>query len=459
MTRLFSFIRDYASSLAGRIALLLMLGLAGASIASLLVAEHLRIRSMQSLQLERVVASTTDIWERFIHDPQATQTQLDQRALFGVRIPIENPTLGKADERLPAMLRERLPEGTEIGIQRITSDCFGGVINARNRIAGRANPPAIDCWLVSFNDANGDAHSVIVDLPGLQIPRNGTLDPTYLVLIVIASALVSIFAARLTTVPLRRLTIAAHRFSVSIDPESIPESGPAEVRTALKTFNTMQERVREGFLERTQILSAIAHDLQTPLTRLRLRLEQVEDERLRAKLLNDLAAMHELVRDGLELARSSDVQEEWSEVDIASMLTSIVEDAEELGADIRLVRNCDIIARVRPNALMRCLQNLVSNALKYAGNAEISCAVQGQHVEITVMDNGPGFPVGREQDMLEPFVRGDESRSRKTGGTGIGLTIAMAQAKTFGGNLTIGNRPQGGAFATVSFCADGRRRG
>jgi signal transduction histidine kinase len=146
----------------------------------------------------------------------------------------------------------------------------------QNSIAGVKGKIDIDCWQVGFTDARV-RRLVTIDLFALQIPHNGSLDPIYLFLIVMASALISFWAARLTTVPLRRLTHSAQRFSLSSDPEAIPVTGPGEVRVALETFNLMQQRVRDGFRERTHILAAIAHDLQTPITRLRLRLEQVEE--------------------------------------------------------------------------------------------------------------------------------------------------------------------------------------
>lgn len=455
MTRIFRVLRDYAESLAGRIALLLTLGLAGASIAALFVAEHVRIRALQRLQLERVVASAADMAQRFANNPATTQALLDRHELFGVRNPMRDARFGEADGRLPEMLSDRLGFSARAQVRQITSDCFAEMFRPGNRIAGHSGSPSVECWQVAFNDRNGRRHTIIVDLPALQIPHNGTLDPTYLVLIVLASALVSGFAARLTTVPLRRLTVAAHRFSLSIDPESIPETGPSEVRTALRTFNLMQQRVRGGFRERTQILAAIAHDLQTPLTRLRLRLEHVEDGALREKLVSDIGVMHGLVRDGLELARSSESREAWSVVDIDSLVASLVEDHVETGADILLIRTCNVSARVKPDALTRCLQNLVSNALKYGGGAELSCRLIDGRVEITVSDHGPGFPPNRIQEMFEPFVRNDSSRSRTTGGTGIGLTIARAQAQTFGAVLTLANREGGGAIARLSFPYDG----
>jgi len=454
MTRPVRFLRDYTASLAGRITLLLMLGLAGASIAALFVAEYVRIRSLQQLQLERVVASSADMAKRFADDPEATQRLLDQRRLFGVRNPMREASFGRTDEKLPRLLAERLGPAAQAKVRRITTDCFADLFDPGNRVAGQASAPAVECWEVSFNDSRGVRRTIVVDLPALEIPHNGTLGPTYLLLIVIASALVSGFAARLTTVPLRRLTIAARRFSVSIDPEAIPETGPSEVRTALETFNLMQQRVRDGFRERTHILSAIAHDLQTPLTRLRLRLEQVKDPALREKLVGDLGVMQGLVRDGLELARSSESREAWSVVDIDSLLASLVEDHAELGADVSLVKTCSVSARVKPDALIRCLQNLVGNALKYGGSAELSCTLEGSRIEIAVCDRGPGIPPDRIEEMFEPFVRGDASRSRTTGGTGIGLTIARAQARTFGAVLTLANRAGGGTIARLTFPRD-----
>ncbi|WP_068080076.1 ATP-binding protein [Novosphingobium rosa] len=444
-------VRDFAASLAGRIALLLMLGIVIASIASLVVADHLRILALQHLQLERVVASTADIADRFVHNPQATQGQLDRRELFGVRNAMPDAVLGDADPRLADMLEQSLGPRSAITVRRITNKCFGDAYVNRNSIAGVKGKLDIVCWQVGFTDARGVRRLVTIDLFALEIPHNGSLDPIYLFLIVLASALVSLWAARLTTVPLRRLTGAAQRFSLSIDPEAIPVTGPGEVRVALETFNLMQQRVRDGFRERTHILAAIAHDLQTPITRLRLRLEHVQDAPLRERLVGDLAAMQALVRDGLDLARSSENREEWSMVDIDSLVTSLVEDHIEMGAPVSLSSQCSVSAWIKPDALTRCLENLISNAIKYGGEARVTCARREGLVEIAVADSGPGIPEERLAEMFEPFVRGETSRSRSTGGTGIGLTIARAQANSFGAVLQLANRPEGGVVARLGF--------
>jgi signal transduction histidine kinase len=444
-------LREYGASLAARITLLLAIGMAGASIASLFVAERVRTHDLQLLQRERVAASSADMASRFAHDPTLTEDTLRRREFFGVRPPFPGIRVAPAEPRLTELLVARMPAYAHPRVARIVSACFPEMFDKAKRVAGLEGAMAIECWRVSFTDQGGVRRHVIIDLPALHVPRSTTLDPIYLVLILLASMVLSALAARLATVPLRRLTTAARGFSLSIDPEPIPENGPAEVRTALATFNLMQQRVRDGFRERTHILAAIAHDLQTPLTRLRLRLEQVADTPLRERLITDLHNTQALVRDGLDLARSTESREPWSIVDIDSLVGSLVEDAAELGAPVRLVASCGVSARVKPDALTRCLNNIIDNALKYGGDADVRCEAHGDMVEIVVRDHGPGFPPDRIQEMFEPFVRGETSRSRQTGGTGIGLTIARAQAQAFGALLYLANHPQGGAIVRLRF--------
>jgi signal transduction histidine kinase len=169
--------------------------------------------------------------------------------------------------------------------------------------------------------------------------------------------------------------------------------------------------------------------------------------------------MQSLVRDGLDLARSTENREQWSMVDIDSLVTSLVEDHAEMGAPVFLAGHCDVSAWIKPDALTRCLENLVSNAIKYGGEAQVSCSLNDRHVEISVADSGPGIPPERIAEMFEPFVRGETSRSRSTGGTGIGLTIARTQARGFGATLTLANRPGGGLVALLAFPIDGTSDG
>ncbi|HEY0270070.1 MAG TPA: ATP-binding protein [Sphingomonas sp.] len=442
-------LRTLGDSLTGRLALILTIGVAAASIVSLLVAEHARVHDFEHVRRARVVASTADIAARLARDPARTNVLLQSGLILGAR---EAPAEWRdfvPDPVLGAMLSARLGRGLQAqAMQMPRAACFPK-FDLAIKAAGMTVSALPDCWYVRFRGDDGAQQRLSIDLAPFRIPPSSTLDPVYLLLIVAASAALSLVVARLATAPLRRLTRAARAFSVSIDPEPIPERGPREVRVALETFNIMQHRVRDGFRERTHILASIAHDLQTPLTRLRLRLEQVADDGLRDRLIADLAATQRLVRDGLDLARSSESREPWSVVDIDSILSSVAEDAAEFGGDVRFVGGCGARARVRPDALVRCLGNLVDNAIAYAGDAELSCEIAERDLVILVRDHGPGMAEAELDHAFEPFQRFEVGRARSAGGTGIGLTIARAQAQTSGAVLAIRNHPAGGLIASI----------
>jgi signal transduction histidine kinase len=451
--RLPGYVRGFFGSLAGRIALLLTVGTAAAAILSLFAAEEAQKFDSARLRLEHAADSAADIAGRLRRNPVVTDRLLLEHRIWGARLATAGLAVTEPDPELTALLEQRFtadarPRGQEVP-QAI---CFAGdLIDQSQRAAGMVDAPRADCWLVQYADERGIERTLTIDLPRFPPSRSSTLDPIYLLIVVAASAILSLLVARFATAPLRRLSRAAQAFSLSLDPEPIPERGPSEVQTALRTFNLMQRRVRDGFRERTHILAAISHDLQTPLTRLRLRLEQVADEALRDRLIADLAATQALVRDGLELARSSESREEWSIVDIDSLLASLAEDASEFGADVRFVEGCGASARVKPDGLTRCLSNLIDNAVKYGGGAELRSQRANGRMEISVRDHGPGIAPNRIEEMFEPFVRGEISRSRATGGTGIGLTIARAQAQTFGGVVRLENHPDGGLVAKLLF--------
>jgi signal transduction histidine kinase len=248
---------------------------------------------------------------------------------------------------------------------------------------------------------------------------------------------------------LRQLVRATEAFSLQDEPAPLPENGPREIRTAIATFNLMQKRVSEGHRQRTGMLAAISHDLQTPLTRLQLRLDDLADPDAQRRLGADLAIMQAIVREGLELARSAENDEPWSEVDIDSLLGSIAADAAELGAQVEIGKTCGVTMRTKVDAMTRCLTNLVENAVKYGGCARIDCHAVPGRLDIHIADEGPGLSPAELDQVFEPFVRGEQSRSRATGGTGLGLTIARAQAKLLGGDVILENRDGGGLLATV----------
>ncbi|MHB8286962.1 MAG: ATP-binding protein [Caulobacteraceae bacterium] len=436
-------------SLAARVALVLMIGMTAASIASLLMAEHGRVLDLERVRRERVVASTLDILGRLNRDPVRTSRLLREDEIFGAREASAEPGEMRPDPELGQMLRTRFAPGTFVAAATTTpSVCFSR-LNFSIMAAGNDSSGLPDCWFLHFIDAHGVERRLLIDTPPFKIAPSSTLGPFFLSTIVAASALLSLLAAGLATAPLRRLTRAARAFSIVVDPERIPVRGPREVRLALATFNLMQERVREGFRERTQILAGIAHDLQTPVTRLRLRLEDVESPVLKARLIHDLAAVQKLVRDGLDLARSSEIREPWSVVDIDSILSSVAEDASEFGADVRFVSGCGVQARVKPNALARCVNNLVDNAVKYAGDAELSSERVGQDLVIRIRDHGPGIAEAALEEAFAPFRRLGAAREGSKDGVGLGLAIARAQAQTFGAKLSLASHAAGGLEASI----------
>ena len=196
------------------------------------------------------------------------------------------------------------------------------------------------------------------------------------------------------------------------------------------------------------MLAAITHDLQTPLTRLRLRLEKVDDQELRDKLIGDLSAMQMMIREGLDLARSMDSSETLRPLDIDSLIDSICSDAVEAGQKVNFTGIPGITIMARPQALRRCLTNLIDNAVKYGHYANITLKLDKDDtnnvVKILVRDGGAGIPVEFQKKVFEPFFRMETSRSRESGGTGLGLTIAQNIAQQHGGQLQLSNLAEGG---------------
>ena len=440
----------FLGSLAGRIALILALGISAASVGALLIAEQGRRAEFQRIRDERVIASAVDVVDRLHRDPAGTMGNLRDGRLVGAHLSDRIPgAVLTADAGLTAMLAKRVAAAEQPAIaQAPIAVCqINDPFRTRARAAGLRPLMLPDCWLLTLR-IQGRPIAVAIDLPRLPAPPSWTTDRVFLMLVVVAAIALSLVVARLATAPLRRLSAAADAFAGSIDAEPVVETGPTDVRAALATFNLMQERVRAGLRERTRILAAISHDLQTPLTRLRLRLEQVEDEALRERLVADLSATLVMVKRGLDLARSGESGDEWSTVDLGSLLSSLADDAAEFGHTVRLIDSCDALVRVRPDALTRCLSNLIDNAIKYGGDADLASWRTGKTVIVTVRDHGPGMSEAMLTRAFDPFVRADRSRSSGDG-TGIGLTIARAQAAAIGGRLTLANHPDGGLEAML----------
>ena len=262
-------------------------------------------------------------------------------------------------------------------------------------------------------------------------------------------AFLAYLVARMTTRPLKQLAQAAKDLGNDINHPPLDLTGADEIRQASAAFNAMQARIRQYIFQRTQMLAAITHDLQTPLTRLRLRLEKVSEPELQERLIGDLSAMQAMVREGLDLARSMDTNEAMQMLDLDSLLDSVVADAAESCQRVTLTGHAGMALLGRPMDLRRCLVNLIDNAVKYGHAAKVSVDRINGAARIRIRDAGPGIPGGELARVFDPFYRVETSRSRESGGTGLGLTIARNIAEQHGGSISLANHPEGGLEATL----------
>ncbi len=258
-------------------------------------------------------------------------------------------------------------------------------------------------------------------------------------------------AVRAVTRPLARLAEAAARLDPARPSPPLPQDGPREVAQAAGALNALQARVAAHVAERMQILAAISHDLQTPITRLRLRVESMDESPTQARLLDDVTQLGQLVREGVNYARSAHVALGAPvRVDLRAFLGSVVDDYQDMGRAVRLGDAEAAAMPTHPQVLRRVVQNLIDNALAYAGSAEATLRRDGDgRLRIEIRDRGPGIPEDALAAVLQPFHRLEPSRGRESGGTGLGLAIAQQLAQALGGELQLGNREGGGLCAAL----------
>lgn len=273
---------------------------------------------------------------------------------------------------------------------------------------------------------------------------------TIMVCFGVAIIVIGVLLLRWATRPLRDLALAAERFSLDQVPEPLHESGPIEVRHAARAFNTMGERIQRLVAERMQALAAVSHDLRTPITRLRLRSELLEDEATRDLIDADLSEMEGMIDSTLEFLRGGISHETVRPIDIVTVIETIVDQYADQGRHITLsgVSHGRVLGRLL--ALKRAFWNVIGNAVKYADQAWVTVNETPSSLSISVEDNGPGIPEDEMERMFQPFVRLEESRGRETGGSGLGLTIARAAVRSHGGEISLSNRPEGGLRVLIT---------
>ncbi|MNE10133.1 Osmolarity sensor protein EnvZ [compost metagenome] len=301
-----------------------------------------------------------------------------------------------------------------------------------------------------------DGKPLTVDVTPAPIPLSTWL-PVVLLIQLALLLLCTWLAVKTAISPLTRLAHAVDSLDPNAPGPLLDESGPREVRYAAVAFNSLQARIAAYLKERMQLLAAISHDLQTPITRMKLRVEVMDPSHEKDKLWSDLEAMEHLVREGVAYARSIDGSTEAScRVNLDAFLDSLVLDYQDSGQQVLLEASTGAVIDTRPHALRRVLVNLIDNALKFAGAAHLEVeSGAGQRTLIRVLDNGPGIPANELEEVLKPFYRVEGSRNRTTGGTGLGLAIAHQLTQAIGGNLSLSNRDGGGLCAQIELPARG----
>jgi signal transduction histidine kinase len=267
----------------------------------------------------------------------------------------------------------------------------------------------------------------------------------------ISVALLAAWTVRRLTRPLATLADAATGLARNLDQPPLPERGPTEVSRAAKAFNAMQRELKSYLETRAQALAGVSHDLRLPLTRVRLRLERVADDEVKRSIESDLGEMEHMIAGTLDYLRAGNGSEAAVRTNINALVEGVAEDMEALGAAVRLHGKADAPLSVRPQALRRCLANLMDNARRYGGNEiDVSILDRADALTLRIEDRGPGIPAAERERVFEPYVRLEQSRARHTGGTGLGMAIARAIARSHGGDVTLADRDGGGLRVEVS---------
>lgn len=454
-------LRRFLSSMAGRLFVILFLGMAVAAAGATLLANAKRQQEFQRQNLARLA----DRLQGFVNLVDGN-IELRSRLLAvggpSLRTVDGDFRMGEEDRGLMAVLAAR--EGPVAGaVVRATSfraclpplpDFVPRTGKTRKHIRVRERDPDFTpprCRLVELQLSDGTPLRLALEYPAVARSSASAFDPWFMSLLALAIAVLAYVVARIASAPLQRLAAAAAELGQDLHREPLPVIGPLEVRRAAEAFNAMQRRLQRHLGERTQMLAAITHDLQTPVTRLRLRLENVADETLRERLIADLAAMQALIREGLELARSAESAEQRVALDLDSLLESVAEDAAEAGSDVVFEHGCGAVLMLRPLAMHRLFSNLVDNAVKYGHSARVGARLHDGRVEVRIRDSGPGLAPEELEAVFTPFLRLETSRSREFGGAGLGLTIARALAEKEGATLVLRNHPEGGLEAVVGW--------
>lgn len=459
----------WPASLFGRLVVVLIVGLVAAQALSAWInwAERdrvlLRAAGMQPAQRVADVVRLLDSMERAERVRVVGILSLPPQLVTLDRPPLPDAALRGADAHAAmfgAMLRAALDDGRALrvaasgqvvprGAQASARVGHHEAMMGRMGAGGMPGPHPVGAVLLVTQVQLRDGQWVTFDT---ALPSESGGLPAHLLwslgALLVAVLILSSIALRGLSRPLRTLAAAAEALGKNIHRPPLPESGPSEVRQAAHAFNTMQSRLVRYIEDRTRVLAAMSHDLKTPLTRLRLRAELLDDE-ARQPFEKDLAEMQAMVSDALGALRGLDGQAQSVPVDVMALLEALREDNADMGRSVRVEGHAAAPLVADPARLRRCVGNLIDNAVLYGQRARVRIEDSATALTLRISDDGPGIPQDQLERVFDPFYRLEASRSRDTGGTGLGLSIARDIARAAGGDVSLRNLPAGGLEATL----------
>lgn len=427
-------------SIAGRTAWLLVIGLVLTTAMTFGVSGWGQTRSM----LERI-ATITAIVNRVPADARAALLP----ALREPGIDVAWTPGAAPPDMAQGLVSQHLARDVRVALERsgLTRVEAGPAAGAAGVDAADSTPTSrsMQIWIAL---ADGTWLNIVVESERIAALLTGRVALT---LIVLATGIVllALWAARKLTLPLVHFAGAAQRLGADVNAQPMGENGPSEIRQAARAFNEMQKRIQRFVEDRTLMLAAISHDLRTALSRLKLRTEFIDDARQRDKALADLDEMAAMLDSTLSFARDDASPEATRRIDLAVLLQSLCDDLSDSGKPVRYDGAAHLTYAGRPVALRRVFTNLIDNAIEYGHEAAVTLVDGSDTIAVSVGDRGPGIPETMRERVFAPFFRLEPSRSRETGGTGLGLSVARTIARRHGGDIGLEDRPGGGLLATV----------
>lgn len=428
-------LRLWSRTLGSRLFLILLAGLLlaqGLTFSVQFLERYMAAKAVMLNTLENDVATSVAIFDRLPASERADWLQRLDRGTYRFELGVGLPgidTLTDQGAGIAAKIRQAVDPRFPIRFQSIPGD--GKRLQAHLTLS--------------------DGNPLTIDVNPAPIMPLAQWLPYVLIAQLLLLVFCTWFAVRQAIRPLINLANAANALDPNKKTPRLSETGPSEVAYAATAFNAMRDRIAHYLEERVQILAAISHDLQTPITRMKLRAEFAEESVEKDKLVQDLAEIERLVHEGVAYARSAHGNtEKASRLDMDSFMESLVYDYQDTGKAVTLSGKIETAIVTRPHALRRIFTNLIDNALKFGGDAEVSLEKDPQGtVIIKVLDRGPGIPEDQLKAVLQPFFRLEQSRNRGTGGTGLGLAIAQELTLAIDGTLHLANRPDGGLSAEI----------